>query len=155
MLSKEDNEVLVRVGPGTAMGELFRRFWLPALLSQELPGPDSVPVRLRLLGEDLIAFRDTEGRAGILDAYCAHRNAPLFFGRNEESGLRCVYHGWKFDVSGACTDIPNTPEGETFKAKVQLKSYPVVEGSGMVWVYMGPAARRPPEPGFAWFGLPP
>src|SRR5215212_10080519 len=105
MLSKEDNELLTHTGPGTPMGELFRRFWLPALLSSELPDPDCSPVRLRLLSEDLVAFRDTDGRAGLLGQHCPHRGASLFFGRNEESGLRCVYHGWKFDVAGACVDM--------------------------------------------------
>ncbi|GAH40365.1 unnamed protein product, partial [marine sediment metagenome] len=102
MLSKADNEKLTRVGPGTPMGELFRRFWMPALLSEEIAERDGAPVRLRLLGEDLVAFRDTQGRVGIVDAYCAHRRAGLFFGRNEDCGLRCVYHGWKFDVDGIC-----------------------------------------------------
>ena len=108
MLSKEDNEFACRVGPGTPMGELFRRFWLPAMLADELPKADCPPVRLRLLGEDLIAFRDTNGRVGLVDAYCPHRRAPLFFGRNEECGLRCVYHGWKFDV-GDYRGLGSTP----------------------------------------------
>jgi phthalate 4,5-dioxygenase len=154
MLPKEENELLQRVGPGTAMGEVFRRFWLPALLAEELPGPDCTPVRVRLLGEDLIAFRDSDGRVGVVDAYCPHRNAPLFFGRNEESGLRCVYHGWKFDVEGNCVDMPNCEEGDTFKEKVRLAAYPALEGAGMVWVYIGPKDKLPPPPGFDWFGLP-
>jgi phthalate 4,5-dioxygenase len=154
MLSKEDNELLTRTGPGTPMGELFRRFWMPAMLSEELPGPDCVPVRLRLLSEDLIAFRDSEGRVGVVDAYCPHRGAPMFFGRNEESGLRCVYHGWKFDVDGNCVDLPNAPEGETFKHKVKITAYPAVEGGRIVWVYIGPLEKMPPPPGFEWFELP-
>jgi phthalate 4,5-dioxygenase len=154
MLSLEDNRLLTRVGPGTPMGDLFRRFWLPALLTEELPGPDCVPVRLRLLGEDLIAFRDTEGRVGVFDAFCPHRNAPLFFGRNEESGLRCVYHGWKFDVSGACVDMPNCEEGDSFKDKVNISAYPVYEGGNMVWVYMGPRDKQPPYPAFEWLEYP-
>jgi phthalate 4,5-dioxygenase oxygenase subunit len=154
MLSKEDNALLTQVGPGTPMGELFRRFWLPTLLSDELPGADCVPVRLRLLGEDLIAFRDTQGRVGVLDAYCPHRNAPLFFGRNEESGLRCVYHGWKFDVNGTCVDLPNAIEGESFKSRVHILHYPTFESAGMVWLYMGPKDKQPPYPGFDWVGLP-
>jgi len=154
MLSKQENEFLERVGPGQAMGDLFRRFWLPALLKEETPLPDSPPVRVRLLGEDLVAFRDSEGRAGIVDAYCPHRNAPLFFGGNEESGIRCVYHGWKFDIEGQCLDMPNCEEGPEFRHKVRLPAYPTVEGAGMVWVYMGPPQRVPPPPGFDWFGLP-
>jgi phthalate 4,5-dioxygenase oxygenase subunit len=154
MLSREDNELLTRVGPGTPMGELFRRFWIPALLSDELPGPDCEPVRLRLLGEDLIAFKDSNSRIAIADAYCPHRSAPLFFGRNEECGLRCVYHGWKFDVDGNCVDMPNCTEGESFKERVKLPTYPVADKAGMIWVFMGPKDRVPPLPGFEWLDVP-
>jgi phthalate 4,5-dioxygenase oxygenase subunit len=154
MLSSKDNQVLTQVGPGTPMGELFRRFWIPAVLSDELPGPDCEPVRVRLLGEDLIAFKDTTGRAAIVDAFCPHRSAPLFFGRNEECGLRCVYHGWKFDVDGNCVEMPNCTEGETFKERVKLTSYPVADRAGMIWVYMGPREAVPPLPGFEWLDVP-
>ena len=111
MLSAEDNELLTRTGAGTPMGELFRRFWLPVLLGQELPAAaaDGPPVRVTVMGQDLVAFRDTEGRLGLLDEYCPHRGASLFLGRNEECGLRCVYHGWKFDVSGKCLEMPTEP----------------------------------------------
>ena len=118
MLTREENELVCRTGPGTPMGQVFRRFWLPVALAEELPGPDCDPVRVKLLSEDLILFRDSSGRPGLVDAYCPHRGAPMFFGRSEDDGLRCVYHGWKFDVEGACTDLPNAPEGETFKNKV-------------------------------------
>ena len=154
MLSKEDNELVTNTNPGTPMGELFRRFWLPVALAEELPGIDCVPHRVKLLGEDLIAFRDTDGRVGLVDAYCPHRGAPLFFGRNEENGLRCVYHGWKFDVDGVCVDLPNAPEGATFKDKIQIKSYPCVEAGDLIWAYMGPAEKKPPMPGFEWLQLP-
>src|SRR5215470_16465461 len=107
MLSARDNAYVTQVGPGTPMGNLFRRYWLPALLPEELPEPDCPPVRLKLLGEQLVAFRDTSGRVGVVAENCPHRGASLFFGRNEEAGLRCVYHGWKFDASGACDDMPN------------------------------------------------
>ena len=100
MLSKDDNELLTNTEPGTPMGELFRRFWVPVALSEELPGPDCIPTKIKILNEDLIAFRGTDGRVGLVDAYCPHRGAPLFFGRNAEDGLRCVYHGWKFDEIG-------------------------------------------------------
>ena len=125
MLSDQDNGVVTNTNRGTPMGELFRRFWLPVALSEELPGPDCIPLRVQVLGEDLIAFRGTDGRVGLVDAYCPHRGAPMFFGRNEEDGLRCVYHGWKFDVDGTCTDLPNAPEGETFKNKIDIKSLPL------------------------------
>ena len=153
MLSKEDNELVTTIDKGTPMGELFRRFWLPVALASELPGPDCAPVRVKVLNEDLIAFRDSSGRPGIVDAYCPHRGAPMFFGRNEEDGLRCVYHGWKFDVSGACVDLPNAPEGETFKNKVRITAYPCVETGDLIWAYMGPAERKPPFPDFEWIKL--
>ena len=154
MLSRKDNELLTQVGPGKPVGELIRRFWIPALLSDELPGPDCEPVRLRLLGEDLLAFKDSQSRIAIVDAFCPHRGAPLFFGRNEECGLRCVYHGWKFDVAGNCVDMPNCTEGETFKDKVKLTSYPVQDRAGMIWIYMGPSDKVPPMPAFEWLDVP-
>jgi phthalate 4,5-dioxygenase oxygenase subunit len=146
MLSERDNERLTRVGPGTPMGNLFRRYWIPAALSEEFPEPDGAPVRLRLLGEDLVAFRDTNGDVGLVSAYCPHRRAPMFFGRNEECGLRCVYHGWKFDKTGACVDMPSEPPDSLFKTKVAIEAYPTWEGGGMVWTYMGPSDSQPPPP---------
>ncbi len=146
MLSPQDNERLTRVGPGTPMGNLFRRYWIPALLAEEVPEADGAPVRVRLLGEDLVAFRDTEGKVGLIGAYCPHRRAPLFFGRNEECGLRCVYHGWKFDREGACVDMPSEPPDSLFKTKVTIDAYPTWEGGGMVWAYMGPRELQPPPP---------
>jgi nitrite reductase/ring-hydroxylating ferredoxin subunit len=151
MLSKEDNELLTQVSPETPMGQLFRRFWLPAMLSSELPDPDGTPVRLKLLGEELITFRDTSGRVGCLDAYCPHRGAAMFFGRNEEDGLRCIYHGWKFDVEGNCTHMPNCVEGESFRQRLKTTAYPAIEGGGLIWFYMGPPEKQPPPPGFEWF----
>ena len=117
MLTFEENQLLTRTNRGTPMGELFRRFWIPALLSEELPGPDCAPVRVTLMGERLVAFKDSDGNIGLLDRRCPHRLADLFWGRNEENGLRCVYHGWKFDYEGKCLDIPNAPEGNTYKEK--------------------------------------
>ncbi len=144
MLSKEDNERLTRVGEGTPMGNVFRRYWLPAVLSAELPEPDGAPVRVRLLGEDLVAFRDSTGAVGMLDAYCAHRRAPLFLGRNEKCGLRCVYHGWKYDRTGKCVDLPTEPKESTYKDKIALTAYPTWEGGGLIWTYMGPSPAPPP-----------
>ena len=154
MLSTEDNELLTRVGPGTPMGELLRRFWMPALLEEEVATPDCDPVRLRLLCEDLVAFRDTNGRVGILDAYCPHRLVHLYFGRNEECGLRCVYHGWKFDVDGNCVDQPSEPPETNFLHKVKLTSYPTAIRGGVVWIYMGPKEKMPALPEFEWSYLP-
>jgi nitrite reductase/ring-hydroxylating ferredoxin subunit len=146
MLTRKDNELLTRVGPGTPMGNLLRRFWLPALLSSELPQADGDPIRTRTLGEDLVAFRDSNGQVGIVDAYCPHRRAPLFFGRNEECGLRCVYHGWKFDTTGECVDMPSEPPESNFKDKVRVNSYPTAEVGGVIWIYMGPPEHQPSRP---------
>ncbi len=133
MLRNDANETLSRVGKGTPDGgELFRRFWLPAVLTSEVAEPDCDPVRLRILGEDLVAFRDTLGRVGIVAAHCAHRLAPLYFGRNEDCGLRCLYHGWKFDVEGNCVETPNVPADAPpdIRSRVGITAYPVEEHSG-------------------------
>src|SRR6202012_4201022 len=150
MLTREDNERLVRVGRGTPAGELFRRYWQPACLSIELSGSDGDPIRVRLLGEDLIAFRDTKGRVGLVDAYCAHRRAPLFFGRNEECGLRCGYHGWEFDAEGQCLALPSGPENSPMRAQVQLTAYPTIEKAGIIWAYLGPKEKMPAPPDYEW-----
>jgi phthalate 4,5-dioxygenase len=154
MLKREENELITRVGPGTPMGSTLRRYWMPALLAWELPEPDCPPVRVRLLGEDLVAFRDTEGRIGLLEEYCPHRRVSLFLGRNEECGLRCVYHGWKFDVDGRCVDMMNEPPELNFKNKVRAIAYPTVEVGGIIWAYMGPPELQPPLPNFAWTQVP-
>ena len=152
MVTKEENERLTRVGAGTPMGETIRRYWLPALLSWELPERDCPPVRVRLLGEDLVAFRTTDGAIGLIDEFCPHRGASLWLGRNEENGLRCVYHGWKYDVTGQCVDQMNEPR--QFCAKIQVKAYPTCEAGGVVWAYMGPKEKQPPLPNFAWTQVP-
>src|ERR1700716_3193381 len=135
MLSLEENQLLTQVGPGTPMGLLVRRFLRPVLLARERPGPDCDPVRVQILGEKLIGFRDTNGKVGLIQNNCPHRGASLFFGRNEESGLRCVYHGWKFDTSGQCIDMPNEPAESDFKTKVRAVAYPTQEKAGVVWTY--------------------
>ena len=149
MLSREDNERITRVGPGTPMGNLMRRYWIPAAISTELEA-DAAPLRVKLLGEDLVAFRDTEGRVGLLEELCAHRRASLFLGRNEESGLRCVYHGWKYDVEGRLVDQPTEPPEKQFKNKIRITAYPTVERGGLVWAYMGPAEKTTTTPNFSW-----
>jgi phenylpropionate dioxygenase-like ring-hydroxylating dioxygenase large terminal subunit len=154
MLKHEDNERLVRVGAGKPAGELFRRYWQPALLSLELPEKDGAPVRVRLLGEDLVAFRDSNDRIGLVAAYCPHRRAPLFFGRNEECGLRCVYHGWKFDADGACVDLPTEAAGSPLKNEVHITAYPTCERGGVIWAYLGPRDKLPPLPDFEWTRAP-
>jgi phenylpropionate dioxygenase-like ring-hydroxylating dioxygenase large terminal subunit len=155
MLSHENNKILTEVGPGTIMGDLMRQYWVPALLSSELPGPDADPVRVRLLGEDLVAFRDSDGRVGLLEESCPHRGASLYFGRSEKNGLRCVYHGWKFGVTGACLDMPNEPPGSDFASKVRANAYPCVEAGNIVWTYMGTRETPPPLPHFEQFDTPP
>ena len=146
MLTKEENELITRVGPGTPMGELMRQYWMPAMMSAELPSPDCPPLRLRLLCENLIAFRTTSGKVGVVANACPHRGASLFYGRNEEEGLRCVYHGWKFDTDGNCVDMPSEPPESNFKEKVKAKTYATVERGGLIWVYMGPREVPPPLP---------
>jgi phthalate 4,5-dioxygenase len=153
MLTKEENELLCRVGPGTPMGEVFRRYWLPAIRSIDLPEPDCAPMRVRLLGEDLVAFRDTSGRVGLLAEKCAHRRASLFFGRNEECGLRCIYHGWKYDVDGTIVDTPAEPGESMIKHHVKQVAYPCHEVNGMVYAYMGPKEKMPLIPDLPWFSL--
>jgi phthalate 4,5-dioxygenase len=146
MLSREDNELLCRVGPGTPTGALLRQYWIPALMSSELPEPDGAPVRVKLLGESLIAFRATSGKIGLIQNHCPHRGASLFFGRNEEEGIRCVYHGWKWSCEGHCVDMPNEPDESTFKSKIRATAYPCVERNDIVWAYMGPRSTPPPLP---------
>src|ERR1700682_4590334 len=150
MLIQEENELITRVGPGTPMGNLFREYWLPAMLSDELPAPDGAPVRVLMLGEQLIAFRDTNGQVGLLANNCPHRGASLFFGRNEEAGMRCVYHGWKFAVDGTCIDMPNEPAESDFRTRVKAVAYPCHERGGIVWTYMGPRPTAPSLPDIEW-----
>src|SRR3954469_21649682 len=145
-MNKEMAEVLVRVGPDTPMGKLMRRYWVPILSSSEIAEPDSPQVRVKILGENLLAFRDSKGRPPLIDEHCAHRGASLFFGRNEESGIRCSYHGWKYDVDGRCVDMPNEPAESSFKARVRMTAYPSAERGGVIWTYMGPPEARPPVP---------
>ncbi len=154
MLSREENQLLTRVGPGTAMGALMRRYWLPALLSEEIPAPDCPPVRVRLLGEDLVAFRDSKNRIGLVGEHCAHRGTSLFYGRNEECGLRCIYHGWKYDIDGNVLETPAEPAGSDFKTKVRHTSYPCKEVAGMVFSYMGEREKIPLLPHYEWLDLP-
>ena len=153
-LTAEQQQTLVSTNAGTPMGALFRRYWIPALLAEELPEPDCPPVRVRLLGEDLIAFRDTAGRLGLVEGFCPHRGVSLFFARNEECGLRCSYHGWKFDVEGRCVDMPSEPEESNFKHKVRIAAYPLVQLGDVLWAYMGPPGARPAEPEIEWATLP-
>jgi phthalate 4,5-dioxygenase oxygenase subunit len=153
MLPRQENDLLTQVGAGKPLGEFMRRYWIPALLSSEIPEPDCPPVRVRLLGEDLVAFRDSQGRVGLLDEHCSHRGTSLFFGRNEECGLRCIYHGWKYDIDGNVLETPAEPAGSTLKNKVHHTAYPCQEAAGIVWSYLGPRDRMPLLPNYEWLHL--
>jgi len=154
VLTKEQNELLCRVEAGAPMGQMMRHHWLPLCMSEEVPERDGAPVRARLLGEDLVVFRDTRGRLGVLGEHCPHRGASLVFGRNEDCGLRCLYHGWKFDVEGNVVDMPSEPPGAVERLAKKHKSYPAREGGGLIWVWMGPRdAMRGFEPP-AWAPTP-
>ncbi len=146
MTRREQNELMTQTGPGTPMGDLFRRYWIPAIMSSELPENDCPPVRVKLLSERMIAFRDSSGKYGLMDEFCAHRGVSLWFGRNEENGLRCPYHGWKYDTTGQCTEVPSEPAESGYCGKIKLTSYPLVERGGILWTYMGPPEHQPALP---------
>ncbi len=150
-MNKEMSETLVRTGPATAMGRLMRRYWVPVLLCSEIAEPDSAPVRVQILGEKLLAFRDTEGHAALISEFCSHRGVSLFFGRNEENGIRCSYHGLKFDRNGQCVDVPSAPQA---CKSMGITAYPCIERAGIVWAYMGPKDRQPAPPDVEWCTLP-
>ncbi len=157
MLAEADNILLTRTGPDTPMGDLFRRFWHPVVLSAELPEPDGPPLRLRVLGEDLRAFRATDGTVGLVSPRCPHRGADLFFGRNEEGGIRCAYHGWKFAVDGRCLALPTMDPGparDRAEQNIRLLSYPTREAGGFVWAYLGPREAMPKPPELEFTTLP-
>jgi phthalate 4,5-dioxygenase oxygenase subunit len=143
-MTPEENDLLCRVEGEVPMGQLMRRHWIPACLAEEVAEPDGAPVRTRLLGEDLVVFRDTQGRLGVLGEHCPHRQASLAFGRNEECGLRCLYHGWKFDVEGKVVDMSCEPDGGArMRDHIQHKAYPTRVAGGFVWIYMGPLETMP------------
>src|SRR5262245_36150087 len=155
MLSPAENDLLCRIGPGTPMGTLFRRYWHPFLLASELPEPEGPPVRVHLLGEALVAFRDTQGQVGLLAEGCPHRGASLYYGLQDQGGLMCIYHGWTFDRHGTCLAMPSEAPGSTLQEKVRAAAYPVCESAGVLWAYLGPIAQQPPLPGFLFHTLPP
>jgi phthalate 4,5-dioxygenase len=150
-MEKHKAETLVRTGPGTAMGNLLRRYWVPVLLSREIAEPDGPQVRVQILGEKLLAFRDTDGEVGLIDEFCSHRGVSLYFGRNEEHGIRCAYHGLKFSRSGECVDVPSAPD---LCKNMGIKAYPCIERAGVVWAYMGPRDKMPAAPEVEWCTLP-
>src|SRR5581483_11955718 len=154
MLPKDQNELLTRTGADTLMGRFMRRYWVPALLSEEIPEPDCPPAQVRILGEELVAFRDSEGRIGLLDEHCYHRGTSLYYGRNEECGLRCIYHGWKYDVDGRVVDTPAEPADSRFKEKLRITAYPTHEVNGIIFAYMGPPEKQPLFPSYEWTRVP-
>jgi phenylpropionate dioxygenase-like ring-hydroxylating dioxygenase large terminal subunit len=154
MLKPEHNEYLTRTDPGTAMGRLFRCYWLPALLASELPQDGCPPVRVHLLGERLLAVRDGSGNYGLIDEFCAHRRVSLWFGRPEEDGIRCPYHGWKYRTDGRCAEIPSEPEDSPVCSRIKLTAYPLIRIGDVLWTYMGPPELRPPEPEWEFASVP-
>lgn len=150
MLTLAENELLCRVEGNASMGQLMRRHWVPALLSEQIAKPDGKPIRVQLFGERLVAFRDSDGKLGLLGEFCPHRKASLAFGRNENCGLRCLYHGWKFDTEGNVLDMPSEPKGSTLPEKARHTSYPTREAGGFVWTYMGPPQHMPEFESPAW-----
>ncbi len=148
---KDMMKTLVRTGPGTPTGNLLRRYWVPIMLSSEIAEPDGPQVRMQIMGEKLLAFRDTEGRPGLISEFCSHRGASLYFGRNEENGIRCAYHGLKFDIHGRCVDVPQAPQ---VCDRMAITGYPCIERAGIVWAYMGPKDEQPEPPGVEWANLP-
>ena len=154
MLSTEDNNLLTQVGPDVPLGRFFRRYWIPAALSEEIAEPGGAPVRVGILGEKLVAFRDPAGVVGLIKEFCPHRGASLVYGRNEIGGLRCLYHGWKMNQSGAVVDTPAEPATSRLKYKLCQPAYPVHESGGVVWAYMGPKELQPPFPNYPWLDLP-
>ena len=154
MLSKTENEKLTQTDPGTPMGDYIRRFWIPFRLSSDVPEADGEPVRIRLMGEELLAFRSTSGKVGLIQRNCPHRWADLFYGRNEKDGIRCVYHGWKFNTQGQCVDMPTETDESTYKDKVKIASYPVEEVAGILWTYMGPKNLTPELPDLEYLRMP-
>jgi phthalate 4,5-dioxygenase len=155
MLTKESNALITRVGADTPLGRFFRRYWIPAALSEEVAKPGGTPVRVDLLGEKLVAFRDPAGVVGLVKEFCPHRGASLVYGRNEEGGLRCLYHGWKIAQSGVVVETPAEPEDSQFRDRLCHPAYPVHEAGGVIWTYMGPKELQPPVPAYPWLSLPP
>jgi phthalate 4,5-dioxygenase len=150
-VDKEQAECLVRTGADTPMGRLLRRYWVPVMQSSEIAEPDGPQVRVKIMGERLLAFRDSGGKPGLIDEFCAHRGASLFFGRNEECGIRCSYHGWKFDRDGNCVELPQKPE---LAGRMKIKAYPCFEQGGVLWAYMGPPELKPAPPALEWNLIP-
>jgi phenylpropionate dioxygenase-like ring-hydroxylating dioxygenase large terminal subunit len=154
MLKTEVNELLTQTGPATPTGELFRRYWVPALLAEELPENDCPPVRVKILSERLIAFRSSDGEYGLIDEFCAHRGASLWFGRVEQGGIRCAYHGWKYETSGQCVEVPSEPENSNFCSKIKLTAYPLVKVGDILWTYLGDPEQQPDLPEFEFVHVP-
>src|SRR5678815_4985675 len=154
MLSREDNELITRTSSETPMGNVMRRYWIPALLSEEIPAPDCPPVRVKILSEELVAFRDTQGRIGLIGEHCVHRGTSLFFGRNEACGLRCIHHGWKYDVEGNVLETPAEPAGSDFRSKLRHTAYPTREANGVIYAYLGPPEKMPFFSNYEWTQVP-
>lgn len=153
MITAEENDILTRVGPGTPMGRMMRRYWHPVCASDQVREPDSAPLRVRMFGENYVVFRDSDGNPGILDEYCMHRRASLALGRVEDGGIRCLYHGWKFAVDGTIQEAPNHCDPR-FIARMKAPAYPVREAGGLIWGYFGEKEKEPPFPKLGFFDGP-
>jgi phthalate 4,5-dioxygenase len=153
-MDQTTSDLLTQTAPETPMGNLMRRYWVPIVSSAEIVEPDGPQVRVQILGEKLLAFRDTAGQPGLIDEFCSHRGVSLFFGRNEDCGIRCAYHGLKFDRTGACVDVPSAKDNAQVMARMNIKAYPCIERGGIVWAYMGPADKQPAPPALEWCTLP-
>ena len=154
MMSRKMNDRLTLTGPGTPAGNLFRRYWLPALLSAELPEPECPPVRVGLMGEKLVAFRDQTGRVGLIGEHCPHRGVSLYFGRSEDCGLRCIYHGWLMDADGTVLETPAEPDADAIRHDVRQTAYPTHEVAGIVFAYLGPPGEQPLFPDYRFTQIP-
>src|SRR5689334_17785353 len=154
MLTYEQNKKLTQVGPGTPLGRFLRHYWIPAANLEEIATPGGAPVRVGLLGEKLVAFRDPSGKAGLIGEFCPHRRASLAYARNEIDGLRCLYHGWKMSQSGRVDECPPEPPNSNLKRNLRHPSYPVREAGGILWTYMGAPEKEPAFPNFPWLNLP-
>ena len=152
MLTQEENQLLTQTGPGTPGGDLFRRYWHPVAMSEELPA-EGAPLNVRILSEELVLFRDDQGRPGLLGLHCAHRGTDLSYGRCEDGGLRCVYHGWLYDIHGRCLEQPGEPRGSQYYKEIRHLSYPCQEAGGLIFTYMGPD-EPPLLPAYEWLSVP-
>ncbi len=153
-MNQHTSQILTQASAGTAMGNLMRRYWVPVVCSREIAEPDCPPVKVQLMGEKLLAFRDSSGSPALISEFCTHRGVSLYFGRNEEMGIRCSYHGLKFNRHGECVDVPSAPNSPQVCERMRIQAYPCIERGSVVWAYMGPPEHQPAAPEVEWCTLP-